>query len=79
MPPALLDQQSPTLNPDDLDRVMTFATWCQRCGFSEATGRRLLRNGKGPAVTRLSERKIGIRERHHRAWLDQCAQEEQVA
>jgi hypothetical protein len=54
----------------DLDRVSPFDEWCKRIGVSLATGRRLLASGKGPKVTRLSERRIGIRERHHRAWLD---------
>jgi predicted DNA-binding transcriptional regulator AlpA len=54
----------------DLDRVDSFREWCRRCGFSEATGRRLLASGRGPRVVRLSERRIGIRERDHLAWLE---------
>jgi hypothetical protein len=57
----------------DLDRVMSYRTWCERIGVSEATGRRLLASGRGPRVTRLSERRIGIRERDHLTWLDSRA------
>jgi hypothetical protein len=58
----------------DLDRVNSFADWCERCGFSEATGRRILASGDGPTVTWLSTRRMGIRERHHLEWLDARAQ-----
>jgi hypothetical protein len=54
----------------DLDRVNSFAEWCNRIGVSAATGRRLLASDRGPRVTQLSERRIGIRERDHLAWLD---------
>jgi predicted DNA-binding transcriptional regulator AlpA len=69
----LIPQHAARPPPVDLDRVMPFAVWCTRCGFSEATGRRLLASGKGPRVTRLSERRIGVRERDYLAWLDQRA------
>ena len=59
----------------DLDRVNSFADWCQRCGFSEATGRRILASGDGPTVTWLSTRRMGIRERHHLEWLDARAEQ----
>jgi hypothetical protein len=58
----------------DLDRVNSFADWCERCGFSEATGRRIIAAGDGPTVTWLSTRRMGIRERHHLEWLDARAQ-----
>jgi hypothetical protein len=54
----------------DLDRVNSFADWCKRCGFSEATGRRIIAAGEGPVITWLSTRRMGIRERHHLQWLD---------
>jgi hypothetical protein len=54
----------------DLDRVTPFNAWCKRVGVSLATGRRLLASKKGPPLTRLSDRRIGIRERDHVAWLD---------
>jgi hypothetical protein len=61
-------------SPTDLDRVMTFAQWCERIGVSPATGRRILKSGRGPKVTLLSERRMGIRERHHLEWLDAQAE-----
>jgi hypothetical protein len=57
--------------PDDV--VKPFKAWCQAAGISPATGRRLIASGNGPTITRLSTRRIGIRGRHHRAWLDQRA------
>lgn len=59
----------------DLDRINSFAEWCKRAGFSEATGRRLIASGEGPTVTWLSARRMGIRERHYLEWLDKCAAE----
>jgi hypothetical protein len=58
------------VSPFDFDRVMSFHEWCGAAGFSSATGRRVLKAGNGPPITRLSERRIGIRMRHHLAWLD---------
>jgi hypothetical protein len=59
--------------PRDLDSVGSFAEWCVRVGVSPATGRRLIASGRGPRVTWLSERRMGIRERDHITWLDSCA------
>jgi hypothetical protein len=41
-------------------RVLSFREWCGLNGFSPATGRRLLKSGRGPTITKLSERRIGI-------------------
>ena len=49
-------------------RVMTFAHWCRLNGISPATGRRLLRSGRGPIVTLLSDRRIGITIGANIAW-----------
>jgi len=57
----------------DLDRVLSFSEWCDLCGFSPATGRRVLASGEGPIVTSLSARRIGIRRRHNLEWLDKRA------
>jgi hypothetical protein len=48
--------------------VMTFAQWCALNSISPATGRRLLRSGRGPIVTRLSDRRIGITIGANIAW-----------
>ena len=49
-------------------RVMSFAQWCALNGISPATGRRLLRSDRGPIVTRLSDRRIGITVGANVAW-----------
>jgi hypothetical protein len=51
-------------------RVFSFNKFCELSGFSPRTGRRLLVSGDGPKVTKLSDRRIGIREDHYREWLD---------
>jgi predicted DNA-binding transcriptional regulator AlpA len=51
-------------------RVFKFKEWCELNGFSQDTGFRLLRAGKGPKVTQLSDRRIGIREDHNAEWQD---------
>lgn len=54
----------------DDDRVLSFRNWCVLAGVSPATGRRLIASGNGPRIIQLSTRRIGIRPRDHRAWLD---------
>ena len=51
-------------------RVMSFAQWCALNGISPATGRRLLGSGRGPIVTRLSDRRIGITVGNNRRWQE---------
>jgi hypothetical protein len=51
-------------------RVMSFAQWCALNDISPATGRRLLRSGRGPIVTRLSDRRIGITVGNNRRWQE---------
>jgi predicted DNA-binding transcriptional regulator AlpA len=50
------------------DRVLTFVQWCALNGFSEATGDRILKSGKGPPVIALSTRRRGIRESDNATW-----------
>jgi predicted DNA-binding transcriptional regulator AlpA len=50
-------------------RVLTIQEWAALTGFSLATAKRLLRDGDGPAVVQLSERRIGIRTIDHTRWL----------
>jgi predicted site-specific integrase-resolvase len=52
----------------DDQRVMTFRQWCQFNAFSAATGRRLIKAGKGPIVTQLSDRRIGVTVGNNRRW-----------
>jgi len=53
-----------------LYRILTLAHWCALCGFSLATGRRILKSGQGPKITRLSTRRVGISIAAHREWMD---------
>jgi predicted DNA-binding transcriptional regulator AlpA len=55
-------------------QILRFSEWCTLAAVSEATGRRILKSGKGPIVTRLSPRRIGISRAHHVAWLASRAQ-----
>lgn len=58
-----------------LDFVHSWLEWCKLAGLSESTGYRLRISGNGPIITRLSARRIGVRHRHHLAWL--AAREQQ--
>ena len=53
-------------------RILTFRQWCQLNGFSEATGRRLIRKG-AVKIVRLSERRIGISESANADYQASCA------
>ena len=50
--------------------VLSFLQWCAINGISERTGRRILSDGSGPPVLRLSARRIGIRESDNAAWQE---------
>jgi predicted DNA-binding transcriptional regulator AlpA len=50
-------------------QVLKFAEWCALVGVSAATGRRILKSGSGPVITRLSARRIGISRANHARWL----------
>lgn len=64
--------------PDD-DVVDPFKVWCSERGFSESTGRRLIESGDGPAIVRLSARRIGVRRKDGRAWLEARTERPQAA
>jgi len=49
-------------------RILSFLDWCWLNNISPATGRRILKSGNGPAVTRLSTRRIGISIGANAAW-----------
>jgi len=57
LPPALND-----------DQVLTFAQWHALNGISARTGRRILNSGRGPTVTQMSAKRIGITVANNRAW-----------
>ena len=50
--------------------VQSLPEFAKRANLSVATLRRLVAAGDGPPVTRLSERRIGIRNDHGQQWLD---------
>jgi hypothetical protein len=53
----------------DDDRVLSFKQWCALGGFSESTGRRIIKSGRGPVFTQLSDRRIGVTVANNRAWV----------
>jgi predicted DNA-binding transcriptional regulator AlpA len=59
-----------TVLPFNEDRVFTLSQFASNAGISLVTLRRLIARGEGPTVTKLSERRLGIRVRHAREWLD---------
>jgi hypothetical protein len=52
------------------DQVLSLSEFAKVAGISVVTLRRRIIAHDGPIITRLSERRIGIRVRHGRAWLD---------
>jgi hypothetical protein len=54
----------------DLDRITPLSDWFRRVGLPTRSGRRLIASGDGPAITILTERRKGVRERDHLAWLE---------
>ncbi len=54
----------------DEDRVLDFPTVAELLAVSLATLKRRIAAGHGPKVTRLSERRLGIRASHLREWLN---------
>lgn len=64
-------RQSPLTAPFDIDhdnQILSFREWCMLNKVSERTGRRILSSGAGPAVTQLSDRRIGVSIGANRRW-----------
>jgi predicted DNA-binding transcriptional regulator AlpA len=62
------------LTVDFDDRIFPLSEIADASNLSIATLRRRIADGTGPKVTQTSERRIGVRGRHYREWLDtQCA------
>jgi hypothetical protein len=57
-------------SPPTSRRVLGFHEWCKLNDISPRTGRRIIASGKGPKVTQLSARRIGIREDHNAEWQE---------
>jgi hypothetical protein len=64
-------EDKPNITPDD--RVHSFHECAAAADVSPATFRRQIASGRGPVVTRISPRRVGIRGRHFCAWLDSRA------
>jgi predicted DNA-binding transcriptional regulator AlpA len=52
------------------DRVRSLQETAALLGISICTLRRMIAAGEGPIVTRLSPRRLGIRDSHRAAFLD---------
>jgi hypothetical protein len=60
----------------DDDRIMPFKVWCEVNDFSESTGRRLRKAGRGPKFVQTSDRRIGVTVAENRAWQQARALDE---
>jgi predicted DNA-binding transcriptional regulator AlpA len=61
------------------DRVRSLAETAALLGISIATLRRMISAGTGPTVTRLSPRRLGVRDSHRAAYLDANAGRSAIA
>lgn len=52
--------------------VVPFQVATREAGLSTATLRRRCKDGRGPTLLRLSERRLGIRRCNLDAWLESC-------
>jgi hypothetical protein len=64
------EARTQALHHDNEHSVLSFLQWCALNGFSPATGRRLIAKDKGPAIIRLSERRIGVTIGANRQWQE---------
>jgi hypothetical protein len=63
---------------DDEDAVFTFQEWCALVGISVRQGRRIVDMGQEPVITQISDRRIGVSRRAHRAWQEAKARQKAV-
>ena len=49
-------------------RVLTIPQFAEVCGFSVWTAQRLLKAGRGPKLTQISDRRIGVTLGNLRRW-----------
>jgi hypothetical protein len=52
----------------DGQQVLTIKQFADLNGFSVFTARRLIKAGKGPVVTQISDRRVGITVANNGAW-----------
>lgn len=50
--------------------VVRLADVCREIGLSSSTFRRMCREGRGPQLLRLSERRLGVRRGDLDAWIE---------
>jgi hypothetical protein len=50
------------------DQVLSFYQWCALNHISERTGRRIIKRPDGPAVTKLSAKRIGVTVGANHRW-----------
>jgi len=74
----MLEHSSPSIVPAD-DRVVSLPETARAAGISIATLRRRIADGSGPRLVRVSERRVGVRIRDLKAWLDARTSPEQTA
>jgi predicted DNA-binding transcriptional regulator AlpA len=63
------DKHSSAKSAGLFDCIRTVKLTAEILGIGEPSLRKLIREGRGPTVTRLSPRRIGIRDSHREAWL----------
>jgi predicted DNA-binding transcriptional regulator AlpA len=59
-----------TQNIDADDRVHPLREIAAAVDISVVTLRRRIADGSGPKLTKVSDRRVGVRGRHFREWLD---------
>jgi predicted DNA-binding transcriptional regulator AlpA len=62
-----------------LDHVHRWRYWCALAGMSTTTAWREVKAGRGPVITKLTTKLIGVRHRHHLAWLEAREQHNEAA
>jgi predicted DNA-binding transcriptional regulator AlpA len=61
-------QSTPIVDFDD--RIIPLPEIADASDLSMATLRRRIADGTGPKITKVSARRVGVRGRHFREWLD---------
>jgi predicted DNA-binding transcriptional regulator AlpA len=54
---------------DASTKVMSWSQWLAKNNLSQTTGWRLRKNGQGPRIVKLSERRLGVTAEDDAAWL----------
>jgi hypothetical protein len=55
---------------EDDDAVLTLVEWAALNGISLRVARSIIASDKGPVITRLSARRLGVSRKAHREWLE---------